>query len=312
VAPVALILHVSGARADWWRHTMQALLPELACRSWDAPGDPNEIDYAVVWKPPPGGLARFPRLKAVFSIGAGVDHILCDPYLPEVPVIRLAGAPLAQRMREYVALHVLRCHRRQRELDTAQQISEWRQLITPPAGECAVGVMGLGELGRAAAGTLAALGFRVLGWTRTPHRIEDVECFHGIGQQPDFLACSRILVCLLPLTRQTENILGRATFEQLPRGSHIINAGRGEHLDEADLLDALDSGQLAGAVLDVFRTEPLPPGHPFWAHPQITVTPHLASLVDPETGSRLLAANIRRFIAGDPLTELRVDRERGY
>jgi glyoxylate/hydroxypyruvate reductase len=309
---MALILHVSGARADWWQHTMQALLPDLECRGWNAPGDPNEIDYAVVWKPPPGGLARFSRLKAVFSIGAGVDHILCDPHLPEVPVIRLAGAPLAQRMREYVALHVLRCHRRQRELDSAQQIGEWRQLITPPADECAVGVMGLGELGRAAAGTLAALGFRVLGWSRTPRRVEGVECFHGIEQWPSFLARSRILVCLLPLTRQTENILSRANFEQLPRGSYIINAGRGEHLDEADLLDALDSGQLAGSVLDVFRTEPLPPAHPFWTHPKITVTPHLASLVDPETGSRLLAANIRRFIAGDPLTELRIDRDRGY
>lgn len=309
---MVLILHVSGTRADWWRRTMQALLPELECRGWDAPGDPSEIDYAVVWKPPPGGLARFPRLKAVFSIGAGVDHVLCDPQLPEVPVIRLAGAPLTQRMREYVALHALRCHRRQRELDLAQQAGEWRQLITPLAGERTVGVMGLGELGRAAAETLAALGFRVLGWSRTPRRVEDVECFHGIEQWPRFVARSEILVCLLPLTRQTENILNRDTFGQLPRGSYIINAGRGEHLDEADLLDALDSGQVAGTVLDVFRTEPLPAGHPFWTHPKIAVTPHLASLVDPETGSRLLAANIRRFIAGDPLESLRVDPRRGY
>lgn len=309
---MVLILRVSGARADWWRHTMQTLLPEMECRDWDVPGDPNEIDYAVVWKPPPGELARFPRLKAVFSIGAGVDHILCDSRLPEVPVIRLAGAPLAQRMREYVALHVLRCHRRQRELDLAQQAGEWRQLITPPAGERTVGVMGLGELGRAAAESLAALGFRVLGWSRTSHRVDSVDCFHGIEQWPGFLARSEILVCLLPLTPWTENILNRDTFERLPRGSYIINAGRGEHLDEADLLDALEEGQLAGAVLDVFRTEPLPARHPFWTHPRITVTPHLASLVDPETGSRLLAANIRRFIAGDPLTELRVDRERGY
>ncbi len=309
---MALILHVTGERAEWWRQTMQALLPEIECRAWAAHGNPDEIDYAVVWKPPPGGLARFPELRAVFSIGAGVDHILCDPQLPEVPVIRLAGPALVQRMREYVALHVLRCHRHQRELDLAQQAGEWCQRITPPAGERTVGVMGLGELGRVAAGTLVSLGFRVLGWSRTPRRVENVECFHGDAQWPAFLARSEILVCLLPLTPRTENILNRTTFEQLPRGTRVINAGRGEHLDEADLLAALDSGQLAGAVLDVFRTEPLPAEHPFWSHPGITVTPHLASLVDPDTGCRLLADNIRRFLAGDPLSELRVDRRRGY
>ncbi|MDX1607247.1 MAG: glyoxylate/hydroxypyruvate reductase A, partial [Candidatus Competibacterales bacterium] len=240
------------------------------------------------------------------------DHILCDPELPAVPVLRLTGSELTQRMREYVALQVLRCHRRQAELDAQQRAGEWRLLPVPLAGERAVGVMGLGAMGRAAAETLAGLGFRVAGWSRTPHALDAIEVFHGEAGRDAFLARSEILVCLLPLTAGTRGILDRTLFERLPSGTWVINAARGEHLVEADLLAALDSGWLAGAVLDVFAQEPLPPEHPFWGHPRITVTPHVASRIDPELGSRLLAATIRRFRAGDPLPEQRVDPARGY
>lgn len=307
----ALIIHVTGARANWWRQQLQQLLPELDCRLWQDGGDPADVEYAAVWRPPPGGLKRFPNLRAIFSIGAGVDHVFADPELPPVPVIRLTGSALSQRMREYVALQVLRCHRRQAELDASQRECRWQPLISPLAGECSVGIMGLGQLGSAAAGTLVGLGFRVLGWARTAHAAAGVTCFHGAAELEAFLQRSRILVCLLPLTPATDGILNRALFERLPRGAWVINAGRGEHLVEADLLAAIDSGRLAGAVLDVFRTEPLPPEHPFWRHPRITVTPHVGSLIDPQTGGRLLAQRIRDFIAGDRISGV-VDRDRHY
>ncbi len=306
-----LVIHVNSPRAEWWRERLQALLPELQCRLWDDAGDPEDVVYAAVWRPPPGGLKRFPRLQAVFSIGAGVDHVFNDPALPAVPVIRLTGAALNQRMREYVALHVLHCHRRQNELEAAQQAGRWQQVITPPAGDCGVGVMGLGQLGGAAARTLHGLGFRVAGWSRSAHDLPGVDCFHGPDQRDAFLARTQMLVCLLPLTPATDGILDRELFDHLPRGAWVINAGRGEHLVEADLLAALADGQLGGAVLDVFRTEPLPPDHPFWRHPRITVTPHVASLIDPETGGRLLAAGIRRFMAGDHTTGV-IDAARRY
>lgn len=308
---MALIIHVNSPRATWWRERLQALLPALDCRLWQEAGDPAEIDYAAVWRPPPGGLKRFPNLQAIFSIGAGVDHVFSDPELPPVPLIRLTGVALSQRMREYVALQVLRCQRRQAELDAAQRAARWQPLITPPASDCTVGVMGLGELGGAAATALAGLGFQVAGWARSAHRLDGVTCFHGDTQRAAFLGRSQILVCLLPLTPATDSILDRTLFARLPRGAWLINAGRGEHLVEADLLAALDTGQLTGAVLDVFRSEPLPPAHPFWRHPRITVTPHVASLVDPETGGRLLADRIRSFIAGDHTTGV-VDPRRRY
>jgi glyoxylate/hydroxypyruvate reductase A len=309
---MALIIRVGPNRAQWWLQTLQSLLPELECRLWDEPGQLEDIEYAAVWRPPPGGLSRFPNLKAIFSIGAGVDHVLCDPELPaNIPVLRTVGDELSQRMTEYVALQVLRFHRRLPEVQAHQMAASWQPLITPPAPQRNIGLMGLGVMGIAAAAALRAFGFRINGWSRTEKRIEGLICFHGQGQFSEFLAQSEILVCLLPLTPETDSILNRDTFAALPEGSYIINAGRGEHLLEQDLLQALDSGQLAGAALDVFRTEPLPADHPFWRHPKILVTPHIASLIDPLTGGKVMAQNIRRFRAGEKMAEI-IDRSRGY
>lgn len=309
---MVLIIRVGAARSEWWRDAMQTHLPELECRLWDAPGDRRQIEYAVVWRPPPGGLAQFPNLRCIFSIGAGVDHILSDPELPVgVPVVRLVGAELTQRMTEYVVLHVLRFHRRLPEIEAQQSSAVWSQPITPPAARRRVGIMGLGVLGKAAATTLLALGFTIAGWSRSPKKMPGVVCYHADEQFEAFLAGSEILVCLLPLTPQTEGILNRALFAALPIGAYIINPGRGEHLVEKDLLVALERGQIAGATLDVFRTEPLPERHPFWRHPDILVTPHVASLIDPEVGARLLAENIRRFQQGE-ITSCVVDCRRGY
>jgi len=309
---MALIIRVGPARQQWWVEHMQALLPEIACRSWDEPGDPAEIEYAVVWKPPAGGLKRFSNLRCIVSIGAGIDHVLADPELPRgVPIIRTTGPDLNQRMREYVSLHVLRLHRRLPELEAAQPLREWRQLILPPAPERRVGIMGLGNLGADCARTLAMIGFDVAGWARTPKTVEGVRGFAGEGERRAFLERTEILVNLLPLTPATRDILNADLFRTLPAGASIINCARGEHLVEADLLAALESGHIASATLDVFHEEPLPADHPFWDHPRVLVTPHVASLIDPVAGGRVIAENLRRFIRGEPVPDL-VDLEQGY
>ena len=308
-----LLLKVGPKNAQWWLRTMQSLLPELECRLWDDPGDPMKIRFAAVWRPPPGGLAKFWNLQAVFSIGAGVDHVLADPDYPAaVPLFKTIAPDLTQRMIEYVLLQVLYYHRRWPELAEQQAQARWQQLISPLAADRIVGVMGLGAIGAEVARALCSVGFAVRAWARSEHDLEGVQCFAGPNQLTLFLEKCEILICLLPLTRTTEGILNARLFAALPQGAVVINVGRGEHLVEQDLLDALDKQHLAGASLDVFRQEPLPPEHPFWRHPKIIITPHIASLIDPAVGSQVLAANIRRLLSGDPLTELRIDLTHGY
>lgn len=309
---MALIIRVGPARERWWLEHMQGLLPEVDCRPWSNPGNPDDIEIAMVWKPPPGGLKRFSNLKLIISIGTGVDHVLDDPELPpDVPVLRTTGDDLTLRMREYVLLQVLRLHRRLPEIDAAQARKEWQQLVTPPAYERKVGIMGLGRLGSDCASALKAVGFDVAGWSRRRKMIDGIESFAGNDEFFDFLARTDILVCLLPLTPETEGILNTDLFDRMPEGAAIINAARGGHLVEEDLLSALDRGQIGGATLDVFQTEPLPASSPFWHHPKVLVTPHVASLIDPETGGRMVAANIRKFLNGEPLPDL-IDRQQGY
>ncbi len=248
----------------------------------------------------------------IFSLGAGVDHLLSDPELPAgVPIVRMTDAALTRGMTEYVTLHVLRHHRRQRALEANQRAGAWEHVVTPTAPARRVGIMGLGMLGRAAARALAALEFDLAGWSRTAHDIAGVACFHGPDGLGPFLARTEILVCLLPLTPETEGILTAALFAQLPKGASLINAARGGHQVEADILAALESGQLSEATLDVFETEPLPAGHPFWSHPRVTVTPHNASVTDPDSGARQVIENISRFRRGEPLPDL-VDVKAGY
>ena len=309
---MALIIRVGPAREQWWLEHMRALLPEIECRPWSKPGEVGDIEIAIVWKPPAGGLKRFPNLKAIISIGAGIDHVLADPELPKnVPIIRTIGHGLKIRMREYVTLHVLRLHRDLPEIEAAMERREWRQPVTPPAFERRIGIMGLGDLGSDCARTLAAIGFDVAGWSRRRKSIDGVTSFAGNNNLPAFLARTDILVCLLPLTSQTKGILNTDLFNQLPRGASIINAARGGHLVEDDLIDALDRGQIAYATLDVFRTEPLPASSHFWDHPRVLVTPHVASLIDPVTGGKTIAANVRKFLAGEPVPDM-VDLEQGY
>ncbi|MFC0266457.1 2-hydroxyacid dehydrogenase [Kushneria aurantia] len=292
---VILVCHPQAERVAAWIARLAPLLPAFRLAAIDEAVAPERVRYAVVWKPSPGALAPFTALRAVVSLGAGIDHIPADA-LPahRPPILRTTGEALTQRMREYVCLQVLRHHRDMPQLAAAQRRAEWQPQVTPPAPERRVGVMGLGLLGSAAATSLAALGFDTRGWARSPHQLGGVTTFAG-DELNDFLAGCEILVCLLPLTDATRDILDHRLLARLPRGAGLINAGRGEHLVEADLLDALASARLSHATLDVFRQEPLPADHPFWHHPQITVTPHIASMIDAPTGSRLVAENIRRF-----------------
>jgi glyoxylate/hydroxypyruvate reductase A len=309
---MALLIKFIPERMDWWRDELKKRLPDLELRVWPEIGDPAEIEFAAVWRMKAGTLKSLPNLRFIFSLGAGVDHVLLDPDLPEgVPICRVVDPYLTQRMSEYVTLHVLRYHRRQPEFDAQQVRGEWRELYFPTAPERQVGILGLGELGSDAASKLKALGFDVAGWTRTPKSLPGIANFHGPEGLGPFLARSEILVCLLPLTAETRGILSQDLFQRLPKGAALINCARGGHLIEADLIPALDAGTLSYATLDVFTPEPLIPDHPFWRHPRITVSPHVASITDPRTVVQLIAENVKRFRAGEPLLH-RVDVKRGY
>jgi glyoxylate/hydroxypyruvate reductase A len=309
---MALIFYSDSDRFEPWRDALTAAIPDLEIRNWDAPGDPAEIDFALVWLPPQGALRRFPNLKAILNLGAGVDALLKDPDLPPgVPIVRMVDDDLAKCMAEYVLLHVLRYHREQPALDAQQREKRWHNIASPAASFRRVGVMGLGAMGGEAARHLLAVGFDVASWTRSAKAMPGVESFHGADGLTRFLARTEILACVLPLTPETRGILNNDLFRRLPRGAYLINAGRGGHQVAADILAALDDGQLGGATLDVFGTEPLPPESPFWTHPKVTVTPHNASVTNPRSAVRHVVESIRRARAGEPLRHV-VDPKVGY
>ncbi|WP_375158759.1 2-hydroxyacid dehydrogenase [Bradyrhizobium sp. RDT46] len=282
----------------------------------DAGLDPAEVHYAAVWKPVPGDLASFTNLRAIFNLGAGVDALMADKSLPDVPLVRVAVPDLTNRMTEYVVLHVLMHHRQELYLRQSQREKRWEPKYQWPASAVTVGVMGLGTLGADAADVLRRLGFRVAGWSRSPRTIDGVECFHGAAQIEAFLRKTDILVCLLPLTPETHGILNRNAFAKLNRNSPLgapvlINAGRGGLQNEADILACLDDGTLGAASLDVFVQEPLAADSRFWTHPKVVLTPHNAADTDADAISAYVAEQIGRFEAGGALENV-VDRARGY
>jgi len=302
----------SEASVEAWCRMLSDLMPDWEVHPLQKVPDPAAVEYAVVWRPTTGCMSAFPNLKAIVSIGAGIDHVLADAELPQdVPIIRTVGTDLTQRMKEYVALHVLRHHRALPTLQASQVARKWAPVVVPPAPGRRVGVMGLGNLGSAAAAMLATIGFNVVGWSRSPKQIEGVTTYAGSEGLAPFLAGTEILVCLLPLTDETRGILNADTFNQLKRGACVINAARGPHLVDEDLIEALASGQIEAATLDVFHIEPLPSDHPFWENPKITITPHVASLIDPPTGSRIIARNLRTFAETGTVADI-ADARRGY
>ncbi|MGI9304805.1 MAG: 2-hydroxyacid dehydrogenase [Gammaproteobacteria bacterium] len=294
-----------------WRKELKARIPDLDMRVWPEFGDANEIDIALVWRPPAGELKRFRNLEAIVALGAGVDQILSDPELPDVPLARIIDPMLTFAMTEYVLLAVLRYHRGFDRCEREQREKRWSFAPPPDAHERCVGVMGLGELGGDAARKLAAHGFQVRGWSRSEKQIDDVVCFHGDEQLEAFLCSTEILICLLPLTHSTRGIVNSRTLKLLPRGAYFINPSRGDLVNELDLIAALNNGQLAGATLDVFSTEPLPAESPLWTHPNVLVTPHIASLPYPHSSAPQVAENVIRAREGQALHNV-VDRRVGY
>jgi glyoxylate/hydroxypyruvate reductase A len=257
-------------------------------------------------------LRRYPNLRLLVSMGAGVDHLLRPPGPPPgVPVARLKDARLTQGMTEWVLLNVLRFHRQDLEYRAQQDARVWNELPAPETSARRVGVLGLGELGAAAARAIGALGFPLLGWTRSPRTLDGVETFHGAAGLDAMLARSDILVCLLPLTPDTRGVINARTLALLPRGAFLINAARGGHVVADDLLAALDRGHVAAAALDVFEPEPLPADHAFWTHPRVLVWPHAASITIPQSAAPQVVENIRRAREGRPLINL-VDFAAGY
>ncbi|CAI1549871.1 glyoxylate/hydroxypyruvate reductase GhrA [Serratia marcescens] len=302
--------------AQEWLAGIKQRLPQAEIREWQR-GDERPADYALVWRPPHEMLANRRDLKAVFALGAGVDAILDQERkhpgtLPAgVPLLRLEDTGMAQQMQEYALSYALRYFRRFDEYQALQQRQEWQPLDPHSLDDFTIGILGAGVLGQSVARKLTEFGFRVRCWSRSAKQIDGVQSFAGEAQRAAFLDGVKLLINLLPNTPETIGILNRELFAQLSTGAYLINIARGAHLVEADLLAALEQGQLAAATLDVFAREPLPQDHPFWRHPRVTITPHIAAITLPQQAMDQIAANIRALEAGHAPAGV-VDRQRGY
>lgn len=309
-------LIIGASRSQLFFDATRAADPSFNVRMWPDAGRLEDIRYALAWGPPLGALATLPNLELIVSVGAGVDHLMKDPSLPDVPMVRFVDNDLTGRMVSYVAANVLYHHRRMSELRDQQQAHQWAYIQEPAATELTVGIMGLGVLGQASAKALRALGYNVAGWTRGPKQVEGVTCFDGAAGLDAFLAATDILVVLLPLTPDTKGLITRKLLSKLRKpkvlpGPVLINAGRGGLQIENDILASLDAGELYAASLDVFSTEPLPADHAIWDHKRIALTPHIAAESDPNAIARYLIAQVGRLNCGEPLLNI-VDRAKGY
>ena len=308
----AVLFHSLNESSVEWGAALKERIPNLDFRVWPDVGDPKEIEFALLWALSPGSLVSMTNLRCICSLGQGVDHVFLDPDLPpDAKVMRLVDPWMARAMSEWMLLNILRFHRQGPEYQELERQRVWKVLPAPETSERRVGVLGLGALGGDTASTVAALGFDVAGWSRTRKLIRSVESFHGEDQLEAFLNRTDILCCLLPLTPETAGIIHVDTLAALPKGAFVINAGRGQHVVDEDLLAALDSGHIAGAALDVFHQEPLPPEHPFWAHPKVQVWPHVSAPSNANSAAAQVADAIEKVFAGLDPNNL-VDRERQY
>jgi glyoxylate/hydroxypyruvate reductase len=296
-----------------WKSILEAELGPLDFRTLKGGlGNKDDIEIALAWKPDPGVLASFKNLKMVVSLGMGVDHLFAGNLVPPgVAVTRIMDDGLVGQMSEYAIYWALRHHRDIDRYGASQRAATWKVEPFKDTIHRRIGVMGLGTIGQDTARKFAALGFPTAGWSRTAKTLPGIETFHGTDGFAKFLARTDILVAVLPLTRETQGILNAKTLAALPKGAYLINMARGAHVVDNDLLAALDSGQLSGAALDVFNTEPLPREHRYWSHPKVYVTPHVAGSTNPRTAAPGVIENIKRLRAGQPLINT-VDPTTGY
>ncbi len=310
-----ILVSVTGWEPSVWLDQFRTLTDRETVTEPDGPNDPS-IRFAVVWKQRPGVLSKLPNLRAIFSIGAGVDHIFKDSGVPNVPIVRVVADDLTMRMSEYVVWQVLDHFRQGRIYRDQQNRKIWREPYQPAASDLVIGIMGLGVLGTDAGLKLGTLGFKVIGWSRTEKKVDGIACYHGEEQLPSFVGACDMLVVLLPLTPATHGIINAKLLGHMKKstpigGSVLINAGRGLLQVEADILAALNSGSLMAASLDVFQTEPLPRDSALWNHPRVTVTPHAAATSDPARLAPIMVRQMDEYDAGLPLANL-VDRDAGY
>ncbi|ARP65557.1 MULTISPECIES: glyoxylate/hydroxypyruvate reductase A [unclassified Mesorhizobium] len=307
---MAFLFNSDPVRAAVFRKAFARELPDVELFHSSECFDPEEVRYLLTWTAP-DDLARYRNLELLFSLGAGVDQFNRESLPRQVKLVRMVEDGIIRMMQEYVVLGVLSLHRDMVAYREQQKRQAWRGLAAPQATERRVGFLGLGMLAQAAIERLLPFRFPLAAWSRSRKEIEGVTCFYGADQLAGFLARTDILVCLLPLTKETRGILDAELFSLLPAGARLLHVGRGPQLDQTALVQALDSGHLTAAMLDVTDPEPLPDGHPLWRHPKVAITPHIASVTQADSAAQSVVDNIRRHRAGEELIGL-VDRTRGY
>ncbi|MCP1242507.1 glyoxylate/hydroxypyruvate reductase A [Acetobacter lambici] len=309
---MSFLLKSTRERAEVWKPLFNKALPDLAFHVWPETGAPEDVRFMAAWEPPADLLKRFPNLEVLFSVGAGVDQFDMNTIPEHVTIIRMIEPGLTDGMVDYVLWATLTLHREIPTYLVQQKQHVWKTRHNKIAAQRRVGVMGLGTLGSPVVQALAHAGFDCSGWSRSRHTLANVTCYAGSDELDAFLASSDILVCLLPLTDATRGMLNADLFARLPKGAQIINVARGAHLVTADLLAALDSGQIGAAILDVTDPEPLPADSPLWDHPNVMVTPHVASNSQTETAGCVLLDTVQRYLAGERDFPSKVDRSQGY
>jgi glyoxylate/hydroxypyruvate reductase A len=309
---MALLIKPGRDPAENWIKAIAADIPDLDMRVWPDAGNRDEVEFIIANQLPAGEFASFPNLKFVASTSAGVDRLLTDPDFPaHVPIIRSINTQRTATMCAWVCYQVIGHHRRFDRYRENQPNKIWEHQHYAPPDEVGIGVMGLGTLGGTAARTLKGFMYDVAGWSRSPKTMDGIRCFSGADELEAFLARSDIIVSILPGTEETTDLLNRETLALLPAGAYIVNCGRGNLIDDDALIEAMDQGHIAGAALDVFRTEPLPADHPFWSHPKVTMTPHYSSNGGAKHGVGVVIENIRRARAGAPFEDV-INKDLGY
>jgi glyoxylate/hydroxypyruvate reductase len=309
---MSILIATPSQNLDHWKQAMRDVDPSIEVFLHNESHNPDEVEFALAWNHPHGIFSKYPNLSCISSMGAGVDHLLEDKTIPgQIEITRLIDPQLSQDMFEFVLAAIMNSLRGLTRYSMQQAKGFWKKHSYSTIEKTKVGIMGTGAIGNHVAVRLLQVGFKVTGWSRSSSADATYPRHYGDQQLADFLKKVNILVCLLPLTDKTRGIINRKNLQQLPRGSWLINLGRGQHVVEQDLLEMLDSGHLEGANLDVFSKEPLPEEHPFWKHDKIYITPHIASLTSAQSVAPQIIENYNRCLQGLPLLN-RVDREKGY